>query len=159
MVDRIIKEGEIGFLCESQREDLAYFAAVQLVRGPSHKKMATDMVAQMRGRLIECGIPEREFEEQMLPMDDDAAKRSLHRIVLTTDDLVPHFLGKAWILLEPAEDHPFWIADAPHHRAQPGGEELVGRERAARARPDEDGGESEATIYGNGHGKVGHGTL
>ena len=113
VVDRIVKEGQVGFLCESQRQDMARFAAIQLVRGPAHKRVATDMVAQMRARLIECGIPEREFEEQLPPMNDDAAKRSLHRMVLTADDLVPHFLNKAWILLESVEDHPFWISDAP----------------------------------------------
>ena len=113
VIDDIVKKGEIGFLSESQREDLARFAAVQLVRGPSHKRMATDLVAEMRARLIEGGVREGELEEQLPPMDDDAARRSLHRMVLAAGHLLPHFLDKAWILLESAEDHPFWISDAP----------------------------------------------
>ena len=126
VVNCIVTEGQIGFLSEEQKEKIAVFAAVQLVRVPSLPKQAQDLHAKMGTMLADAGLPDKALQEQWEPMDDATLKRFQFRTVTDSSrDLAPHLLNKTWILWESCDDG-FWISDAPVTRHNGTPHELPG---------------------------------
>lgn len=114
LIDRIIERQEIGFLSPEEHHTIAAFAAVQLVRIPGHRErfrhLSKGLVEKLRS-IIPTGADPASLPD--LEDEEEAKRSSMRLIVESIGELTPHFLNKAWMLMESPRDRPMWISDSP----------------------------------------------
>jgi hypothetical protein len=109
---RVRARREIGFLDRREHETLAHFAAVQFVRTRHHREMMKDMAAQLRAILADR-FPGAKLPAGLEMSDDDAKAMNIMTLADTWDSFTPHFLSKALVLIEAAQDACFALSDNP----------------------------------------------
>jgi hypothetical protein len=114
IVKKLINNNDIKSISENEVAIFALFLAVQFVRTKEHRLRFEHMGKQFVQKLRDMGSSEEQIREIMgssgdVPEDKLFGLRSLAKAI----DLVPHFLNKAWLLLETTPKYPFFISDNP----------------------------------------------
>ncbi len=114
IIKKLIKNKDIKSLSENEVAIFALFLAVQFVRTKEHRLKFEHMGKQFVQKLRDMGTSEKQIKEIMgssgaVPEDKLFGLRSLAE----ARELVPHFLNKAWLLLETTPKHQFFISDNP----------------------------------------------
>jgi hypothetical protein len=114
IINKLIKDRNVKLLSEDEVLILALFLAVQFVRTKEHRLRFQDLRKVLARRLRAMGVSEENIRQviknsRSIPEDKVFGLRSLVR----AKEFVPHFLNKAWVLLETIPQNPFFISDNP----------------------------------------------
>jgi hypothetical protein len=114
IIKKLIKDRNIKALSENQVVTFALFLAVQFVRTKEHRLRFEDLQKVLARKLRDMGASEENISEvtespHNIPEDKLFGLRSL----VTAKEFIPHFLNKAWVLLETIPQNPFFISDNP----------------------------------------------
>jgi hypothetical protein len=114
IIKKLIKDRNIKSLSEEEVAILALFLAVQFVRTKEHRLRFEHLGIQLAQKLHDMGASEENIKELIgssgsVPEDKLFGLRSL----VEARGFVPHFLSKAWVLLETTPRNPFFISDNP----------------------------------------------
>lgn len=114
IIKKLIKDRNIKSLGEDEVAVLALFLAVQFVRTKEHRLKFEHLGKQLVQKLRDMGAGEESIKELTgssgsIPEDKLFGLRSLAE----AKEFVPHFLNKAWVLLETTPRNPFFISDNP----------------------------------------------
>ena len=114
IIKKLIKDRNIKSLSEDEVAITALFLAVQFVRTKEHRLKFEHLGKQLVQKLRDMGASEENIKELTgssgsVPEDKLFGLRSL----IEAKEFVPHFLNKAWVLLETTLRNPFFISDNP----------------------------------------------
>lgn len=114
IIKKLIKDKNINSLSEDEVVWLALFLAVQFVRTKEHRLIFEQIGKQLVHKLHDMGANKENIEKitgssGSVPEDKLFGLRSL----VEAKGFVPHFLNKAWVLLETTRRNPFFISDNP----------------------------------------------
>jgi hypothetical protein len=114
IIKKLTTNKDIKRLSDDEVEILALFLAVQFVRTKEHRLKFEHLGKQFIEKLRDLGTSEEQIKEMIgspgeMPEDKLFGLKSL----ADAKEFVPHFLNKAWLLLETTPRHPFYISDNP----------------------------------------------
>jgi hypothetical protein len=114
IIKKLIKVRNIKSLSEDETGILALFLAVQFVRTKEHRLKFEHLGKLLAQWLRDMGASE-ENNEEVTRSSGSALEDKVFglRSLVGAKDLVPHFLNKAWVLLETIPRNPFFISDNP----------------------------------------------
>jgi hypothetical protein len=113
IIDRIVAKRSLRALNASDREMLALFATVQMLRTDARRKELKDLIDGLHDAVKRAGMDSdkvRGFDFLDMEQTRVAAITSLAELAT---DLLPEFLNKRWVLYSTTEEHPFYISDNP----------------------------------------------
>lgn len=114
IIQKLIKDKDIKSLNENEAVIFALFLAVQFVRTKEHRIRFEDLGKQLILKLRGMGASEdsiKEFTGSSINVSED--KVIGLRSLAGAHELIPHFLNKAWLLLETTHKNPFYVSDNP----------------------------------------------
>jgi hypothetical protein len=114
IIKKLLKDRNIKSLDQDEVVMLGLFLAVQFVRTKEHRLRFEYLGKQLVEMLHKVDASEENFKELKgssgsVPEDKLFGLRSLAE----AKKFVPHFLNKAWVLLETTPRNPFFISDNP----------------------------------------------
>lgn len=114
IIKKLTEDKNIKSLNEVEVAKLALFFAVQFVRTKEHRVKFEHLGKQIAQKLRDMNVSEEKIKESIrtsegVPEDKLFGLRSL----VKAHEFVPHFLNKAWVLLETTPRNPFFISDNP----------------------------------------------
>ena len=114
IIKKLIKGRNIKSLSEDEVAILALFLAVQFVRTKEHRLRFEHLGKQITQKLCDMGVKEEKINEFIgSPGSSPEDKLFGLRSLVNAKEFVPHFLNKAWVLLETTSRNPFFISDNP----------------------------------------------
>jgi hypothetical protein len=108
----LIQAESAAILSDDDRENLAVFIALQLIRGTGQRAQYLDLAKQLREALTKRGLP-IDDEEFSVPNDRDVKMQALYGIVHALPEYVSHLRGKDFLLFKAPPDEEFVIGDNP----------------------------------------------
>jgi hypothetical protein len=111
IIDRILNERSIGGLTGDDKQQIAFFVAVQMRRGPNQRAHLTSLSEQVKKVLDDRFGPG--LMKSYTEMTADAAK--VHSIASLTEPnpFTELILNKSWLLFETSAAVPLYISDNP----------------------------------------------
>jgi|SRR5581483_3606080 len=97
----------------AERQWVAAFVAVQIVRTRQHREQWAHLVREVTQTLVEMGADLKNVEGFQPMTDEQIRHESIAGIPSSAFKLLPHILDKAWLLFSAPRAHPFWIGDHP----------------------------------------------
>lgn len=114
IIKKLIRDRNIKFLSEDEVAILALFLAVQFVRTNEHRLRFEHLGKQLTQKLRGMGVNEENIKELTGRAGSVAEDKLVGlRSLVEAKEFVPHFLNKAWVLLETTPRNPFFISDNP----------------------------------------------
>ena len=113
IIDSLVAMRSLRVLSGPDKEMLALFATVQMLRTDGRRKELKGLIDSVRDAVERAGIdPSKVRGFEFLDMEQTrvAAITSLPELAR---DLLPEFLNKSFILYSTTEEHPFYISDNP----------------------------------------------
>jgi hypothetical protein len=114
-IARIVEDRCLNLRDPRERDALAQFFAVQLVRTPAQMAVGAELFARMDAWLREQGMPDAYFApDPHVGEGENAARAHMARRILNApQDYGPRFIEKDWVLFETDPTHPYLIGDHP----------------------------------------------
>jgi len=114
LIKKLIESKNIKLLTEDNIKILALFMAVQFVRTKEYRLRFEHLGKQIIQKFRDRGDSEESIKEitkssESISEDKLFGFKSLTKVI----EIVPHFLSKAWMLLETTPENPFFISDNP----------------------------------------------
>jgi hypothetical protein len=112
IVRRLIEAQSASILTPNDRENIALFVALQLVRGTGYRAHFIDIAKQFRDTLIKRGMPvdDPQFE---IPDDQAIKLEALHEIATALPMYAGHLHAKDMVVFKAPMGHEFIIGDNP----------------------------------------------
>jgi hypothetical protein len=112
IVRKLVEAESAALLSDSDRENLAVFVALQLVRGTGHRAQYLNTAQQIRDALIRRGLPEDDARFS-IPDDHMIKMEALHTIATSLPQYSVHLRRKDFVVFKAPEGHEFLIGDNP----------------------------------------------
>jgi|SRR3972149_1443164 len=115
IIKKLIKDRNIKSLSEDEVAILALFLAVQFVRTKEHRLKFEHLGKQVAQKLHDMRGVSKENIKELIRSSESVPEDKLFglRSLVKAKEFVPHFLNKAWVLLETTPKNPFFISDNP----------------------------------------------
>ncbi len=114
IIKKLMRDRTIKSLGEGEVVIFALFLAVQFVRTREHRLKFMHLGNQLVQKLRRMGASQENINE-LIGGSGNAQDDKMFglRSLATAKESVPHFLNKAWVLLETVPGNPFFISDNP----------------------------------------------
>lgn len=114
IIKRIIKDKTTNNLTEKEVAILSVFLAVQFVRTKEHRLRFEHMGELLADKMHSMGATEENIAEYTKPPNElPEGKVVGFKSILESNEFIPHFLNKRWVVFETNHKHPFYISDNP----------------------------------------------
>ena len=110
---RIVETRVLNDLMDGEREAIASFCAVQLVRTESFRQQMLDTHEAVVDALRKRGMDVSQQPSLKRPSDEEIKISSFEMLVDAPAVYGPHFLAKHWHLIESTVEDPFHLGDHP----------------------------------------------
>lgn len=109
LIRKLVQTHSLASLDERERHDLAYLAAVQMLRVRLIRDTMSSFPKLLRETLGEAGV-----DESIAPdIDENTAKIVSLQMLADAEQHMQHLLEKDWWLFEAPKSRPFWTSDNP----------------------------------------------
>jgi len=112
IIDRMRTEKNISFLAHEDRVNISFFAAIQVLRVKEKRLFFREVTDRLRERLQQAGCKVAVIEG-LGEITDDTIKRQSIKHLSSAPELAPHFLNKAWMLMQAPDSSPLYLSDNP----------------------------------------------
>jgi len=113
IIDSLVARRSLRGLGGPDKEMLALFATVQMLRTDGRRKELKGLIDDVRDAVVRAGIdPNKVRGFEFLDMEQ-ARVAAITSLPELASALLPEFLNKSLILCSTTEDHPFYISDNP----------------------------------------------
>lgn len=111
-IGELLRTKQTAMLSDKQRSMIAYFLAVQFVRGEHFRANTLHINKQMGEWLRKLGFDPNEVVNYH-EMDEVGAKQMAIEMLTSAHEFVPFMLDKTWVLHTTDSSNPFLISDNP----------------------------------------------
>jgi hypothetical protein len=111
-LNSVVDRKSLSSLDRNDRENIAFFLGVQMLRTRAQREAMIQMDAGLRDALFNKGFDEASLQDGFSQTADELKAASISNIRLAKD-FAPHFLSKDWFLNEPEPGTRFYISDNP----------------------------------------------
>jgi len=112
IIARLIQTETTAGLSEDERQVVATFVALQLIRGTGHRAQYRHLATALRKVLLERGFPVDD-ERFRIPDARDVKLQALHAIATTLPEYAEHLWGKDMLIFKSPVQCEFIIGDNP----------------------------------------------
>ena len=112
-ITAVIENRTLSTLEESDRNHVAYFLAMQMMRTRASRDLLSQMMEGFRNVLPQKHIEESQLPEGFLFTDEDELKSLSIFNLSIANEIFPHLIDKIWCLNSPDGDETFLISDHP----------------------------------------------
>jgi hypothetical protein len=113
ILTRIVETRTLNDLTEVERQSVASFCAVQLVRTQSFRQQMRDTHEVVVDALKKRGLDISQQPNLAMPSEEEIKISSFRMLIDAPQTYGPHFLVKHWHLIESTAENPFHLGDHP----------------------------------------------
>lgn len=110
---RIVDTRTVLDLTDEEREEIASFCAVQLVRTESFRQQMRDTHEAVANALKRRGLDISQQPSLATPSEEEIKISSFRMLIDAPATYGPHFLAKHWHLIQSSVEDPFHLGDHP----------------------------------------------
>jgi hypothetical protein len=113
VLTRIVETRTIHDLTDAERQAVASFCAVQLVRTQGFRQQIRDTHEAVLDALKRRGLDVSQQPNLAMPSEEEIKISSFRMLIDAPQTYGPHFLAKHWHLIESTVEDPFHLGDHP----------------------------------------------
>ena len=113
IVRKILQDLSVRSITTDEREVLALFVAVQMLRTDAQRNLFRDFYYKLKNTLLEDGADLERVKGFQLMTEEELRVGSILMLPELARDLAPHFLTKTWLLFRTVAQRAFYISDNP----------------------------------------------